>query len=112
MPPSTGLDAEERERRRRISHSAMERRRRERTNHIINELKFLVPWLRNEARMQKLEVLENAVQYIHQLQAAAAVAGASVSSGNIATASSQTVSRDIPVSPTNIAVAVTATEAA
>ncbi|KAJ2517401.1 hypothetical protein H4217_003994 [Coemansia sp. RSA 1939] len=35
--------AEERERKRRISHSAMERRRRERTNNIINELKALIP---------------------------------------------------------------------
>ncbi|KAJ2551629.1 hypothetical protein EV175_003620, partial [Coemansia sp. RSA 1933] len=50
--------AEERERKRRISHSAMERRRRERTNNVIGELKDLIPWLRNEARMQKLEVLE------------------------------------------------------
>ncbi|KAJ2661077.1 hypothetical protein IWW48_002632 [Coemansia sp. RSA 1200] len=60
--------AEERERKRRISHSAMERRRRERTNNIINELKALIPWLRNEARLQKLEVLEQCVSYIKELQ--------------------------------------------
>ncbi|KAJ1642674.1 hypothetical protein J3B02_005622 [Coemansia erecta] len=60
--------AEERERKRRISHSAMERRRRERTNNIINELKALIPWLRDEARLQKLEVLEQCVCYIKELQ--------------------------------------------
>ncbi|KAJ1995768.1 hypothetical protein GGI25_000746 [Coemansia spiralis] len=63
-----GSKAEERENRRRISHSAMERRRRERTNNIINELKELIPWLRNESRMQKLEVLEQCVCYIKELQ--------------------------------------------
>ncbi|KAJ2162275.1 hypothetical protein GGF46_000766 [Coemansia sp. RSA 552] len=60
--------AEEREHKRRISHSAMERRRRERTNDIINELKDLIPWLRNEAKLQKLEVLEQCANYIKELQ--------------------------------------------
>ncbi|KAJ2725013.1 hypothetical protein GGI07_001582 [Coemansia sp. Benny D115] len=63
-------NAEERERKRRISHSAMERRRRERTNAVINELKFLVPNMRDEARTQKLEVLEQSVIYIKELHAA------------------------------------------
>lgn len=61
-------EVEERELKRRISHSNMERRRRERTNNIINELKDLVPWLRNESRTQKLEVLEQCVVYIKSLQ--------------------------------------------
>ncbi|KAJ2211060.1 hypothetical protein EV179_005793 [Coemansia sp. RSA 487] len=65
---ATSNSAEERERKRRISHSAMERRRRERTNNVIDELKALVPWIRNEARMQKLEVLEQCVSYIKSLQ--------------------------------------------
>ncbi|KAJ1803864.1 hypothetical protein LPJ75_005753, partial [Coemansia sp. RSA 2598] len=72
MSPQQPLaGAEERERKRRISHSAMERRRRERTNNIINELKALIPWLRDEARLQKLEVLEQCVCYIKELQASA-----------------------------------------
>ncbi|KAJ2698726.1 hypothetical protein FB645_005560 [Coemansia sp. IMI 203386] len=71
-PRSPLAGAEERERKRRISHSAMERRRRERTNNIINELKALIPWLRDEARLQKLEVLEQCVCYIKELQASAA----------------------------------------
>ncbi|KAJ1948005.1 hypothetical protein FBU59_001791 [Linderina macrospora] len=66
------MNAEERERKRRVSHSAMERRRRERTNTIINDLKELIPWLRNEARLQKLEVLEQCVCYIKELQLATA----------------------------------------
>ncbi|KAJ2799828.1 hypothetical protein H4R20_004281 [Coemansia guatemalensis] len=63
-----GSNAEERERKRRVSHSAMERRRRERTNNIINELRGLIPWLHDETRMQKLEVLEACARYIKQLQ--------------------------------------------
>ncbi|KAJ1907154.1 hypothetical protein LPJ81_000943 [Coemansia sp. IMI 209127] len=66
--PAASGGAEERERKRRISHSAMERRRRERTNNVIGELKDLIPWLRNEARLQKLEVLEQCVSYIKDLQ--------------------------------------------
>ncbi|KAJ1721580.1 hypothetical protein LPJ53_003924 [Coemansia erecta] len=54
----------------------MERRRRERTNNIIDELKALIPWLRDEARLQKLEVLEQCVCYIKELQ----VSGAAPSS--------------------------------
>ncbi|PIA18707.1 hypothetical protein COEREDRAFT_85161 [Coemansia reversa NRRL 1564] len=65
---SIGSNAEERERKRRVSHSAMERRRRERTNNIINELRGLIPWLHEETRMQKLEVLEACARYIKQLQ--------------------------------------------
>ncbi|KAJ2003228.1 hypothetical protein GGI04_001824 [Coemansia thaxteri] len=61
-------NAEEREQKRRVSHSAMERRRRERTNNIISELRGLIPWLRDEARLQKLEVLEQCVCYIKELQ--------------------------------------------
>ncbi|KAI8325833.1 hypothetical protein GQ54DRAFT_178270 [Martensiomyces pterosporus] len=76
------MNAEERERKRRISHSAMERRRRERTNTIINELKNLIPWLRNEARLQKLEVLEQCVCYIKELQSSSAGLGGSSGSSN------------------------------
>ncbi|KAJ2836618.1 hypothetical protein FBU31_001330 [Coemansia sp. 'formosensis'] len=60
--------AEEREKKRRDSHSAMERRRRERTNNVLDELKDLIPWLRDEARLQKLDILEHCVSYIKELQ--------------------------------------------
>ncbi|OLY82684.1 hypothetical protein AYI68_g3186 [Smittium mucronatum] len=53
--------------RRRISHSAIEKRRRLKTNSVLNELQCLVPWLNNESKFQKLEVLENACKYIKQL---------------------------------------------
>ncbi|ORX74576.1 hypothetical protein DL89DRAFT_264413 [Linderina pennispora] len=55
------MNAEERERKRRVV-----------TNTIINDLKELIPWLRNEARLQKLEVLEQCVCYIKELQLATA----------------------------------------
>ncbi|KAJ1961606.1 hypothetical protein GGI12_003160 [Dipsacomyces acuminosporus] len=88
-------NAEERERKRRISHSAMERRRRERTNTIINELKGLIPWLRNEARLQKLEVLEQCVCYIKELQSSAA------SAANSASAFLSSDTSITPASPSN-----------
>ncbi|KAJ2716385.1 hypothetical protein H4R19_000682 [Coemansia spiralis] len=69
-------NAEEREQKRRVAHSAMERRRRERTNQVIDTLKGMVPWLRDEARMQKLEVLEQCVCYIKELQQSAEAVGA------------------------------------
>ncbi|KAJ1892155.1 hypothetical protein LPJ66_006508 [Kickxella alabastrina] len=63
--------AEEREHKRRKSHSQMERRRRERTNAVINDLKALIPSLQNRDKPQKLEVLEKCVQYIRELQSTA-----------------------------------------
>ncbi|KAJ2863062.1 Sterol regulatory element-binding protein 2 [Coemansia aciculifera] len=65
---TTAGSAEEREQKRRKSHSAMERKRRERTNDKIDEIKGLIPWLRDEARLQKLEILEHCVEYIRELQ--------------------------------------------
>ncbi|KAJ2259269.1 hypothetical protein GGI13_000052 [Coemansia sp. RSA 455] len=60
--------AEERENKRRTAHSAMERSRRERTNNKINEIRSLIPCIRNEARLQKLEILEYCASYIRELQ--------------------------------------------
>ncbi|KAJ2775727.1 hypothetical protein IWQ57_000228 [Coemansia nantahalensis] len=74
--PAMGGNVEEREQKRRVAHSAMERRRRERTNNVIDTLKAMIPWLHDEARMQKLEVLEQCVHYIKELQQSAGVAGA------------------------------------
>ncbi|KAJ1732516.1 hypothetical protein LPJ61_002009 [Coemansia biformis] len=71
FPAPTASNAEERENKRRVAHSAMERRRRERTNSVIDKLKAMIPWLRDEARMQKLEVLEQCVCYIRELQQSA-----------------------------------------
>ncbi|OMJ27982.1 hypothetical protein AYI69_g2559 [Smittium culicis] len=52
---------------RKISHSAIEKRRREKTNSVLKELQILVPWLNNDSKFQKLEILENATMYIKQL---------------------------------------------
>ncbi|OMJ22945.1 hypothetical protein AYI70_g2564 [Smittium culicis] len=52
---------------RKISHSAIEKRRREKTNSVLKELQVLVPWLNNDSKFQKLEILENATMYIKQL---------------------------------------------
>ncbi|KAJ2427855.1 hypothetical protein GGF41_001544 [Coemansia sp. RSA 2531] len=60
--------AEEREDKRRASHSAMERIRRERTNNQLNEIQSLIPRIHDQARLQKLEILEHCVKYIKELQ--------------------------------------------
>ncbi|KAJ2354803.1 hypothetical protein IWW50_001932 [Coemansia erecta] len=60
--------AEEKEMRRKISHSAIEKRRRERTNNVLHDLQHMVPWLSKSSKVQKLEILEAAAQYISQLR--------------------------------------------
>ncbi|PVZ97905.1 hypothetical protein BB558_006121 [Smittium angustum] len=52
---------------RKVSHSAIEKRRREKTNAVLRKLQGLVPWLNSESKFQKLEILENAAKYIEQL---------------------------------------------
>ncbi|KAJ1651620.1 hypothetical protein GGF38_005541 [Coemansia sp. RSA 25] len=61
--------AEEKEMRRKISHSAIEKRRRERTNNVLKDLQVMVPWLSKSNKVQKLEILEAAAQYIKDLRA-------------------------------------------
>ncbi|KAJ2878317.1 hypothetical protein IWW38_006352, partial [Coemansia aciculifera] len=61
--------AEEKEKRRKISHSAIEKRRRERTNNVLKDLQVMVPWLSKSNKVQKLEILEAAAQYIKSLMA-------------------------------------------
>ncbi|KAJ1931799.1 hypothetical protein FBU59_006592 [Linderina macrospora] len=60
--------AEEKEMRRKISHSAIEKRRRERTNTVLKDLQDMVPWLSKSNKVQKLEILEAAAQYIKELR--------------------------------------------
>ncbi|ORX74569.1 hypothetical protein DL89DRAFT_264407 [Linderina pennispora] len=60
--------AEEKEMRRKISHSAIEKRRRERTNTVLKDLQEMVPWLSKSNKVQKLEILEAAAQYIKELR--------------------------------------------
>ncbi|KAJ2667002.1 hypothetical protein IW148_000421 [Coemansia sp. RSA 1199] len=62
------FSAEEKEMRRKISHSAIEKRRRERTNNVLHDLQHMVPWLSKSSKVQKLEILEAAAHYISQLR--------------------------------------------
>ncbi|KAJ2907594.1 hypothetical protein GGI21_003731 [Coemansia aciculifera] len=61
------LTAEEKEMKRKVSHSAIEKRRRERTNAVLRELQDIVPGLSKPGKIQKLEILEAAADYIRQL---------------------------------------------
>ncbi|KAJ2378747.1 Upstream stimulatory factor 1 [Coemansia sp. RSA 2607] len=62
------LTAEEKEIKRKVSHSAIEKRRRERTNTVLRELQEIVPGLSKPGKIQKLEILEAAADYIRQLK--------------------------------------------
>ncbi|KAJ3175606.1 hypothetical protein HDU87_006103 [Geranomyces variabilis] len=53
---------------RKVSHSAIERRRRERINDKIMQMKSLVPACANQDSLHKLRILEEAIQYIHILK--------------------------------------------
>ncbi|KAJ2819907.1 hypothetical protein GGI24_004646 [Coemansia furcata] len=56
---------------RKVSHSAIEKRRRERTNAVLRELQTIVPGLSKPGKIQKLEILEAAADYIRQLTSTA-----------------------------------------
>ncbi|KAI9476821.1 hypothetical protein LPJ78_000168 [Coemansia sp. RSA 989] len=58
--------AEEKEKRRKISHSAIEKRRRERTNNVLNQLQLMVPGLKG--KVQKLDILLAVSDYIKSIQ--------------------------------------------
>ncbi|KAJ2125979.1 hypothetical protein IW147_000451 [Coemansia sp. RSA 720] len=64
------LSAEEKEIRRKVSHSAIEKRRRERTNAVLRSLQDMVPGLPKSGKIQKLEILEAAAEYIRRLKIA------------------------------------------
>ncbi|CEG64098.1 hypothetical protein RMATCC62417_01133 [Rhizopus microsporus] len=60
--------ADEREQARKISHSAIERRRRERINDKIAQLKQLIPSCADRHNLHKMTVLQSAIDYIVYLR--------------------------------------------
>ncbi|KAJ1344585.1 hypothetical protein BSLG_000108 [Batrachochytrium salamandrivorans] len=60
--------SESRDMRRRASHSAIERRRRERINDKIAEMKTMLPTCANKVGLHKLTILEEGVDYILYLK--------------------------------------------
>ncbi|KAI8894589.1 Myc-type, basic helix-loop-helix domain-containing protein [Globomyces pollinis-pini] len=62
--------AEQRKQNRKISHSVIERRRRERTNQCLGKLKDLVPScsVQPNQNIQKLTIMELTIDYILELQ--------------------------------------------
>ncbi|KAJ2454995.1 hypothetical protein EV183_001099 [Coemansia sp. RSA 2336] len=69
------LSAEEKELRRKVSHSAIEKRRRERTNAVLRNLQDMVPGLPKSGKIQKLEILEAAAEYIRRLKLTTSING-------------------------------------
>ncbi|KAL0085725.1 Myc-type, basic helix-loop-helix domain-containing protein [Phycomyces blakesleeanus] len=75
--PNIRMKASEREQKRRLSHSAIEKRRRERMNDKIKQLKNMIPSCRPDGAgpvmasmyqpIHKLSVLQAAIDYIGQL---------------------------------------------
>ncbi|CAO3666165.1 unnamed protein product [Rhizopus stolonifer] len=71
LPPNVGRNhstADEREQARKISHSAIERRRRERINDKITQLKDLIPSCADGSNLHKMTVLQGAIDYITYLR--------------------------------------------
>ncbi|KAJ3309563.1 putative serine/threonine-protein kinase iks1 [Boothiomyces sp. JEL0838] len=68
MSPKQELSLEQKEKLRKLSHTAIERKRRERIAHCMQQLKTMVPSNRNQDYLQKLTILENTVKYIRELQ--------------------------------------------
>ncbi|KAF9436454.1 hypothetical protein BGZ76_003951, partial [Entomortierella beljakovae] len=62
------VDQEAREMMRKVSHSAIERRRRERINDKILQLKHLVPACIDEDHLHKLSILQSTIEYIQYLK--------------------------------------------
>ncbi|KAI9203311.1 uncharacterized protein BJ171DRAFT_569024 [Polychytrium aggregatum] len=65
----SGLSSEERIEHRKIAHTAVERRRREKIQQKILELRDLVPTCTTHRNIQKAVILECTVDYIHELHA-------------------------------------------
>ncbi|EGF77350.1 hypothetical protein BATDEDRAFT_91690 [Batrachochytrium dendrobatidis JAM81] len=59
---------ESRDRRRKATHSAIERRRRERTNDKIAQLKDMLPSCAGRSGLHKLTILEEGIQYTRMLE--------------------------------------------
>lgn len=64
-PTST---ADQREKARKVSHSAIERRRRERINDKILQLKQLIPSCAEQDNLHKMSILQSAIDYISYLK--------------------------------------------
>ncbi|CAO3629062.1 unnamed protein product [Cunninghamella blakesleeana] len=60
--------ADQREKARKISHSAIEKRRRERINDKIMQLKNIIPACENQENLHKLSILQSAIDYITYLK--------------------------------------------
>lgn len=60
--------ADQREKARKVSHSAIERRRRERINDKIFQLKQLIPSCVNQDNLHKMSILQSAIDYISYLK--------------------------------------------
>jgi hypothetical protein len=60
--------ADQREQARKVSHSAIERRRRERINDKIMQLKQLIPTCADQENLHKMSILQSAIDYITYLK--------------------------------------------
>jgi hypothetical protein len=65
---STTSTADEREQARKVSHSAIERRRRERINDKILQLRDLIPACSERDNLHKMTILQSAIDYIVYLK--------------------------------------------
>lgn len=64
----TNSTADQREKARKVSHSAIERRRRERINDKIIQLKQLIPTCAEQDNLHKMSILQSAIDYIAYLK--------------------------------------------
>ncbi|KAL9539187.1 hypothetical protein MBANPS3_010412 [Mucor bainieri] len=68
MTSATATTADQREKARKVSHSAIERRRRERINDKILQLKQLIPSCVEQDNLHKMSILQSAIDYISYLK--------------------------------------------
>lgn len=66
--PTFYNEADKREKARKISHSAIEKRRREKMNDKINQIKRLIPSCAEQENLHKMTILQNAIDYISYLK--------------------------------------------
>lgn len=67
-PSGLASTADQREKARKVSHSAIERRRRERINDKIIQLKELIPSCAEQDNLHKMSILQSAIDYITYLK--------------------------------------------
>ncbi|KAJ2082834.1 hypothetical protein H4R24_001292 [Coemansia sp. RSA 988] len=65
--PQPKVSAEEREKRRKTLHSEIEKKRRVRTNKVMESLRKIIPDLMKQPKAEKLAILEGALKYITKL---------------------------------------------